>query len=77
MVEYKESIFKRILNKIKCISYIASVGSRIKGTGCPYCAGQKVLEGYNDLATTNPELLEEWDYQKNTIKSNYVCYLNQ
>lgn len=53
-------------------SYIASVGSRIKGTGCPYCAGQKVLEGYNDLATTNPELLEEWDYQKNTIKPNEI-----
>ncbi len=33
--------------------------------GCPYCAGQKAIVGVNDLATTNPELVEEWDYEKN------------
>ena len=32
---------------------------------CPYCSGLKVWAGYNDLATTNPELLDEWDYKKN------------
>lgn len=26
---------------------------------------KKVLQGYNDLATLNPSLLEEWDYAKN------------
>ncbi len=36
-----------------------------KGNGCPYCAGKKVLPGFNDLASTHPELLEEWDYEKN------------
>lgn len=46
-------------------SYEASVPSRRKGTGCPYCSGNKVLQGYNDLATTNPELLKKWDYEKN------------
>ena len=35
------------------------------GTGCPYCAGKKVLPGFNDLASTHPELLMEWDYEKN------------
>lgn len=25
-------------------------------TGCPYCAGQKILIGFNDMWTTNPEL---------------------
>ena len=34
-------------------------------SGCPYCSNQKVLIGYNDLATTNPELAKEWDYSKN------------
>lgn len=34
---------------------------------CPYCAGQKVMIGYNDLATTNPELAKEWDYEKNDL----------
>ncbi len=33
-----------------------------KNIGCTYCAGQAVLEGYNDLATTRPDLLVEWDY---------------
>jgi hypothetical protein len=37
--------------------------SRLK-YGCPYCSNQKVLTGFNDLATTNPELAREahgWD----------------
>ena len=42
-----------------------SIANRVAGNRCPYCANQKVLAGYNDLATTNPELLEEWDYEKN------------
>ena len=32
---------------------------------CPICSGHKVLKGYNDLATRNPELAEEWDYENN------------
>ena len=34
-------------------------------TGCPYCAGQKVLKGYNDLATKRPEILDQWHPTKN------------
>lgn len=41
------------------------VKSRAKGSMCPVCADREVLEGYNDLATTDPELLDEWDYEKN------------
>ena len=41
------------------------IKNRTKGTGCPYCAGRKVLIGFNDLATTNPVLASEWNYQKN------------
>lgn len=40
--------------------------SRMKGSGCPYCAGQLPIEGENDLATVHPELLTEWDYDENT-----------
>jgi len=43
----------------------ATVVSRVNGTGCPYCSNHKVLEGYNDLTTTNPELAVEWNYEKN------------
>ena len=33
--------------------------------GCPYCSNHKPLEGYNDLTTTHPKLVDEWDYDKN------------
>ena len=40
--------------------------------GCPYCAGQRVISGNNDLETwckeNNMELLKEWDYDKNKKK---------
>ena len=44
--------------------WVATIYSRVAGNGCPYCSNQKVLPGYNDLATTNPELAAEayyWD----------------
>lgn len=41
------------------------VYARIKGTVCPVCADRAVLPGYNDLATTDAHLLNEWDYEKN------------
>ena len=40
------------------------MGNRTKGNGCGVCANQKVLKGFNDLATTNPELAKQafgWD----------------
>ena len=36
-----------------------SVGHRSSGRGCPYCSNQKILLGFNDLSTTNPELAQE------------------
>ena len=42
-----------------------AVGTRNQGAGCPYCAGQKAIKGYNDLQTVNPALAAEWDYEKN------------
>lgn len=41
------------------------VYARIKGTVCPVCADRKVMTGYNDLVTTDAQLLSEWDYEKN------------
>ncbi len=45
--------------------WYAAVKNRKNGNGCPYCAGQKVLKGYNDLSTINPTLAEEWNHEKN------------
>lgn len=38
---------------------------RSKGCGCPYCAGRRVWPGFNDLATTNPDVASQWDYSRN------------
>lgn len=43
----------------------AHVYSRYNGSGCPVCSGKEIKQGYNDLATTNPEIALEWDYIKN------------
>lgn len=34
---------------------------------CPYCSGKRVLKGYNDLTTTHPVLIKEWNFEKNKI----------
>lgn len=43
----------------------AVINSRINGLTCPVCADRKVMLGFNDLATTDSVLLNEWDYEKN------------
>lgn len=44
----------------------ATINRRVSlGNGCPYCAGQKILIGFNDLPTTHPNIVEQWDYVAN------------
>ena len=43
----------------------ALISNRCIGRGCPYCAGQMVIPGINDLQSINPSLAAEWDYDKN------------
>ncbi len=46
--------------------YQAAVGARTSsGSGCPYCAGRKVLPGFNDLATLAPAVAQQWHPTKN------------
>ena len=41
--------------------WTASIKSRtVNGTGCPYCSHNKVLAGFNDLASQYPEVAAEW-----------------
>lgn len=48
----------------KCIhghEWQAIISNRtLQGTGCPYCAGKKVLLGFNDLATLCPDIAAQW-----------------
>jgi DNA-directed RNA polymerase subunit RPC12/RpoP len=44
----------------------STIAHRTKmGANCPYCSNRKVLKGYNDIATTHPNFLDEWDFEKN------------
>ena len=51
----------------------AQIISRVQGSNCPFCSGQKVLVGFNDLETTDPEIAKEaenWDPKTVTRGSN-------
>ena len=48
---------------LKC--RLDSNGHLRKGHGCPYCAGKRILVGFNDLATVRPEIADEWHPTKN------------
>ena len=51
----------------------ASVNMRVtKQTDCPYCSGRYPIPGKTDFATLHPELLEEWDYESNTVKPDEI-----
>ncbi len=51
----------------------ATISSRVRGNGCPYCSRKLAISGYNDLATVHPELAREWHPTKN--KKHPSAYL--
>ncbi len=61
----------------------ATVASRSgQGIGCPVCSNKKVVAGFNDLSTTNPQLASEaygWDPTEYTEgsgkKKEWICSL--
>ncbi|MGO4455323.1 zinc-ribbon domain-containing protein [Arthrobacter sp. RAF14] len=52
-------------------TFTAAVITRVKGQGCPYCAGKCVWPGFNDLATTHPQVAEQWDAEANWPWTNH------
>ena len=54
--------------------YDMRITDKTQSQGCPICLNRRILPGYNDLATTNPELLDQWDYQKNDISPQQVSH---
>ena len=54
--------------------YDMRITQRTRGQGCPYCSNIRVLAGFNDLATTHPELISQWDYDKNDLQPNAVTH---
>ena len=53
--------------------WVASALARRGGKqGCPYCAGQRVLEGFNDFAFKCSKELAFWDFTKNHILPSQI-----
>lgn len=53
--------------------WVATGGARATGTSCPYCSGNSVLIGFNDLVTTNPELAAQWHPTRNgSLQANQI-----
>lgn len=52
---------------VRAGAYVAGpVGRRVQfATGCPYCTGRKVLPGFNDLASLEPQVAAQWDTERN------------
>jgi len=60
--------------------WMASVVSRTsKDAGCPYCSGRKVSVGFNDLASQEPKIAEQWHPTLNGTRTPemYTCGSNQ
>lgn len=53
------------------------VSIRSGGSTCPYCSGIRFLSGFNDLATTHPDLSEEWSERNADLKPNAVNALSR
>ena len=50
----------------------ASIKNRVDGAGCPICAGNKVLKGFNDFATRCPEQTKEWSDKNLPLKPDMI-----
>lgn len=53
-------------------SWETSVDHRSRGINCPICANRTIISGFNDLASISPELLQSWDYERNTISPSEI-----
>lgn len=50
----------------------ALVKTRSRGNGCRVCAGQQVVFGVSDLTSSRPDLLLEWDFERNSIDPSTI-----
>lgn len=46
--------------------YMATIGRKIKGRTCPFCSDERAITGINDISTSFPEIIKDWDYDKNS-----------
>lgn len=56
--------------------WMATVDHRANGTGCPACNGD-IVNDKNSLSVNFPELLDEWNYNKNESPETYFQFSNK
>ncbi|EID84890.1 hypothetical protein MSI_15860 [Treponema sp. JC4] len=68
-------------------SWHATLKERIDGYNCPICSNRRLHRGKNDLQTTHPELIQDWDFAKNgnlkpddvtegsPIRVHWICHI--
>ena len=49
--------------------WTATTKDRVRGSGCPYCAGKRAIPGETDLATTHPDLAAEALFDPTTVSA--------
>ena len=60
--QYKTAIETIKVKCLKCTGEWEPIASSLsQGSGCPYCTNQKILIGFNDMWTTNPNLAKLLD----------------
>lgn len=60
-------------------SYDALALNKAKGRGCPYCAGVRVLVGFNDLKSwcnnnNRLAIIQDWDDERNNISPTDITF---
>lgn len=64
---------KKIWWKGRCgHEWAAIVKNRVKGSGCPYCSGNKVLKGFNDFSTIYPDVAAGWSEENYPLTPDMV-----
>ncbi len=59
-----DKVYWRCLKKNH--QFKASPANRTRmGSECPYCCGRMAITGETDLATLNPDLAAEWNFERN------------
>ena len=65
-LDVREFSLKKIWWLAECgHEWQSTVAHRSGGRKCPFCAGKKILIGFNDLATTDPVIADQWHPTKN------------
>ena len=57
-------------------SWQATIANRAAGRGCPFCAGQQVQSGFNDLASQRPDIAAEWHPTRNSLRPSNVTSMS-